>query len=381
MAFEQDTIGACTYIKSFIVPQADILQQIHIVANVQSITPESNAFYINGKNYTLDGYGWAEGQSNVPADIIAYLASASQAPTNNTTAGTQTYDVYLGSLNNTYYVPFLASDFRYYGDAELIENCSNNNPCDEGYQCIDGVCSARTRAITPEPGDIICSEEPDSCPPDMTCVDGVCIYTQDINDLYVPAYAAKIYYGYILGGELVAVSFTRMDGSKFPNETNVLGDNYFKMAATQQGDPCDDCVGNDFECQDGECVYVGDHRNIASDNVITYGPLVNLKAFSIEGYGYDVQIYYSKLISAGRSIEQVPYVLLGTYCACGFSSDLSQKMLELTGNFPNDGTYAFKAVLLDGTTGVVYDTQLPIKKPLKNVSKFKAGAELSGKVN
>lgn len=348
MAFEEDTAGACTYIQSFIIPQADILQQIHIVANVQSITPESNAFYINGTSYPLDAYGWAEGQSNVPADIIAYLATASQAATTNTSAGTQTYDVYLGSLSNTYYVPFLASDFRYYGDAALIENCSNNNPCDEGFQCYFGVCSVPSNLVP---------------------------------DTFVPVYVQKLYHGYIIGGELVAVSFTRMEGAKFPNETNVLGDNFFKMSSTQQGDPCDDCVGNDFECQDGECVYVGDHRNIASDNVITYNPLVVIQPFGIEGEGFYVQLYYSKLISAGRSIEQVPYVLLGTFNSWEFSYNLSEKMLELTGNFPNDGTYAFKAVLLDGTTGVVYDTQLTIRKPIKNVSKFKAGAELSGKVN
>lgn len=347
MAFDENGTGACTYIQAFNIPQDELLQQIHIVAAVSNVTPEDNLFYINGTLYNPDGYGWAEGQSNSPADLLSYYAAAVQTPTDALDVGTQNYDVYLGSLTNTYYVPFLISDFRFFGNTTLGETCSQNNPCAEGFQCYNGMCAVPSTYSTE----------------------------------FVPVYVQKLYRGYILGTELVAVSFTFMEGAKFPNACSGYGDSYFRMTKTQQGDPCDDCVGNDFECQDGECVYVGDHKRIGPDNVLTYGPLAALQRIAIDGEGFYMQLYYSRLISAGRSIEQVPYILAGTFYINENSQNISDLLLSLTGNFSDEGTYAFKCVMLDGTTGVVYDTQIPMKKPKKNVARFKAGADLSGKVN
>lgn len=346
-AFQATGDVARTYISSFLVPQSDILGQLHFVANFSNLTPESNVYYLNGTLYNSDITGWHAGNSNSPADLITYSENVDMSPTDAISIGTEVYAVYIGSLNNTYYAPFLASDYRFYGTLELKELCSQNDPCVEGFQCYLGVCSV------------------------------VGTYSTE----FVPVYVQKLYRGYILGGEVVAVSFTYMEGAKFPNDASGNGDSYFRIATSQYGDPCDDCVGNDFECQNGECVYVGDHKLIGPDNLITYGPLAALQRIAIDGEGFYLQLYYSRLFSAGRSIEQIPYVLAGTFAINENSQNISDILLQLTGNFSNDGTYAFKCIMLDGTTGMVYDTQIPMKKPKKNVSKFKAGAELSGKVN
>lgn len=389
--FATDTAGKRTYIAEYIVPREYINSQIQIIVQVYGEDPTFNKLWVNGIGFNTATAGFVIGHFAAPTIIITESENVQQNYPATGSIDTADLQIILGSTQNAYYAPFQISDFRAYFEQSVEIPCSNNNPCDEGYQCVDGVCSARNSYRNPEPEEEECYDPYVECPPDMTCVDGQCIESQEVPQYNSPSNVLKIEKGYVIGGETIAVGFeTSKYGTPAPslqapvlfaNVTSTLTYAAFIITATQLDDPCDDCVGNDFECQDGVCVYVGDRLSALQRNTLTYGPLATFRSSGIDTDNFYVQIYFSKLISAGRSIEQVPYVLLGTFKICTCSSDLSQKMLELVGNYPDGSTFAFKAKILDGTTGMVYDTEIPMKKPKKNVVRFKAGADLSGKVN
>lgn len=389
--FATDTGGKRTYIAEYIVPRDYINTQIQLVVQVYGFDQSFNKLWVNGIEFNTALDGFVVGHFADPTLVIDESANVQQNYPATGSIDTADLLIILGSTQNIYYAPFQVSDFRAYWNQEIETPCSNNNPCDEGYQCVQGVCSARNTYRAPAGSTDECYDPYVECPPDMQCIDGTCVAYGD-EDLYnSPANVLKLEKGYIIGKETIAVGFeTSAYGVPapslqppvlFPNVASGLSYAAFVITATQLADPCADCVGNDFECQDGVCVYVGDRLSVLQRNTITYGPLATFRANGIETENFYVQVYFSKLISAGRSIEQVPYVLLGTFKICACSSDLSQKMLELVGNYPDGSTFAFKANILDGTTGMVYDTQIPLAKPYKNVSKFKGSAILSGKVN
>lgn len=389
--FATDTGQERTYIAEYIVPRNYINSEIQLVVQVYGFDQSFNQLWVNGIEFPKAVDGFVTGFHATPLDVIAESANVSQIYPATSSIVTAQLNIFLGSYQDAYYAPFQVSDFRAYFNQEINTPCSNNNPCDEGYQCVQGVCSARNTYKVATSSVDECYDPYVECPVGLECVDGICIQPQDLTLYNSPANVLKLQHGYIIGNETIAVGFeTNIYGAPtpslqapvlFPNVASSLSYAAFVITATQFLDPCADCVGNDFECQDGICVYVGDRLNIIQRNTITYGPLATFRSNGIDTENFYVQVYFSKLISAGRSIEQIPYVLLGTFKICPCSSDLSQKMMELVGNFPDGATFAFKANILDGTTGQVYDTQIPLTKPVKNVSRFKGSAILSGKVN
>lgn len=357
MGYEDTTIGASTYIKTFIIPRTEIAQQIHIIATANNLDPASNMYYINGTSYAPAEQGFHVGQSEVLSDIVFYSNSLDTNATTGQSLGPLTYTVYLGSRKTTNFTSFGLSDFRFYGNAELVEACSQNDPCEEGYQCYFGVCSV--------PG--------------------------TFSTEFVPVYVQEIYRGYILGKEIVAVGFENFEDFKFKNAGTSQPNSNFELcrvAAPAEPDCCQSTsvCGENYECFEDlhetcSCILKSGDGNQTLPNSLTYGPLVALQDIAIDGVGFYMQLYYSKLISNGRSIEQVPYVLAKTYGVNEFSQNISDTLLALTGNFSDESTFAFKALILDGTTGQVYDTEAPIAKPVNKKVRFKAGADLSGKVN
>lgn len=357
MGYTEDVIGGSTYIKTFIIPRSEIAQQIHIIATANNLDPANNMYYINGTSYAPEEQGWYGAQSEVLSDLVFYTSNLEVTAPSALSIGATTYTVYLGSRKTTNFTPFNLSDFRFYGTAVLVEDCSQNDPCEEGYQCYFGKCSV--------PG----------------------TYSTE----FVPVYVQEIYRGYILGQEVVAVGFENFDGFQFKNAgTSQPNSNFVmcKVSAPAEPDCCQSTsvCGENYECFEDlhetcSCILQGGDGNQTLPNSLTYGPLAALQDITIDGEGFYMQLYYSKLISSGRSNEQVPYVLAKTFGVNEFSQNISDILLSLTGNFSADSVFAFKAVILDGTTGQVYDTEAPIAKPINKRVRFKSGADLSGKVN
>jgi len=336
-----------TYVRRYECPISFIQTQIHITAQFAAEDLEDTTFYVNGSELPVAADGTINGWISDPATIIAATLTPLVFPTTYTTLPSDNYALYIGCNDDNYYGPFTLSDFRYYSDGELGESCSNNNPCEEGYQCVGGFCSV----------------------PDTYA------------GTFVPVYVQELFRGYVLGSETTAISFTRMVGSYFPNECSTGAGYDLQMVAEVGCTSNDDCEGNDVECQGGNCVYVGDHINVSFRNPLVYGPLIVLRKTQWDGDDFYLKVLFSKIISRGKSAEQTPYFLTQTLPFSLDSRNMSDIFLSQVGNFSPDSTFAFQASLLDGFTGAENDTYSPIANPKKRVTRFKAGAELSGKCN
>lgn len=347
-----DTEGNLVFINRYLVPESLINKQIHFSAQFSSEAPTDLEVYINGCSLSLDTSGVTNNIELTTSQMctIDLAIAPTWDPIN---PGTFRVGVVLTDLDPTLRGPFSVSDFRVFQNQSLREVCSNNNPCDEGFQCYGGQCSV----------------------PNW------------FNGDFVPVWADKLYRGNVLGTESVAFGLEdiiSLMGITIVTNAVLPGDNENFMIVSYELNPgCgDECVGNDFECRDGVCVYVGDRNIMFRDNILTAGPLTALQRIAIEGEGYYMQVYYSGLVSGGRDGNQIPYKLLGTFPINENSTNISERILELTGNFSPDCNFFFKASVLDGTTGVEYDTEATISlPPNRNVRRFKAGTTLAGKVN
>jgi hypothetical protein len=347
-----DAEGPLVFINRYSIPASLISKQIHFSAQFSSQAPTGLEVYINGSNIELLESGVT---STLDVDTIdlSEIALDSVPSWDPVTGGTFSPGAVLTDLNPDLRGPFSVSDFRVYQNQSLTEVCSNNNPCDEGFQCYGGQCSV----------------------PDW--------FTGN----FIPVWAEKLYRGNVLGTESIAYGLENiisLQGATFVTDAcESSGNASFMLVAYVTNPGCgDECVGNDFECQGGVCVYVGDRNIMFRDNILTAGPLTALQRIAIEGEGYYMQLYYSGLVSGGRDGNQIPYKLLGTFPINENSTNISERILELTGNFSPDCNFFFKASIIDGTTGVVYNTEATISlPPNRNVRRFKAGTTLAGKVN
>lgn len=368
-----------TYIKTYTVPLADISEQLHIIATVSSAEPQQNILYINGCKYDNPDKGYVESNSASPASIISYipdLISGSPAPD---VLPSNYYEVFLGAPIDTYYFPWKISDYRLYQNNDLVSTCTSGSDCSGDYECINNMCQARNirpvSAFSSTPCDPITG-----CTGDNVCVDGYCVAPSALQHLYSPYKVLQVFYGYLLNTELQIVSFQKTTTGYFPDEASSETTARFYLTTNGFEPDCTGCTGNDFECVAGRCVYVGDRNKVTDKNKLTYGPMATFPNIPIQGDGFCLQVYFSKSISAGRSIEQVPYVLVGTFPISEYGINISQKLLALQGNFANDATMAFKCKILDSITGLIYNTDIPMAKPAGNIKRFKAGKDLMGKV-
>jgi len=149
---------------------------------------------------------------------------------------------------------------------------------------------------------------------------------------------------------------------------------------TSDSDCSDLGTGNDVECIDGVCTYVGDGPLIFSPSPFTYVPEV---VFDTTGAGdpsflYNLQCSGGR--SPGRSPRQVKYTNLAFTPGVDSAVLLTNFLRSNYGSFAGGVDIAFKVPILDATTGLGYVTDVPLAAG-GGVSRFKAGAEMSGKVN
>jgi len=245
---------------------------------------------------------------------------------------------------------FYASDFRYI-------NAANGNP---------GNCCEGTE-----------------CGTDMDCYQCECTLSYDKEISCVAAWIREMSLGYVLGFETAIVGLHEATEGFFPNVMESGSSMGLNFISSEDCENDEDCGFSDEACVDGCCVYVGDEWYPGEGPSQVYAPWVLVSPYSVEGENYNVNIYATGPISAGKSPEQVPYKLVGSYPVNGASIDLTQRMFEMFGSFSGGCAFTFKAYLMDTTTGVVSGSQIPmIKRPkAKKVIRFKAGSELSSSMN
>lgn len=330
-------------------PISIIKDQIHLAVAFKEDGPSQ--IYFNGNfndNYEF-GYVDDPGQHE---PYIIYAAPHIPEGGISYTQSDKSIRAVLGCKSNeatNFQLPCIISDFRVYNNDDIYEYCSNNNPCEEGYQCYINTCSVPS-----------------------------------FNDMgYIPANIGKIFKGHILTTEVYAVGCYEVIDGVTPNYANNIGSPGFNIVVNSNYDACNDCTGYDFQCIDGICTYVGDTRNIITANPLTYGPLAVVKKVYIDGTDYAAQLSWSGLISNGKSLAQVPYKLLATLPISEVSINISQLLQARAGNFSTDAAWGFRAFLLDTYTGQRYASQMTISVGAKKKRPpgFKAGAELSGKCN
>lgn len=198
--------------------------------------------------------------------------------------------------------------------------------------------------------------------------------------------------GYYLGTEQARIGLNKVvsfaspfemgkQSSGFINEAN--GNSIYNLSIViepecETNEDCNPTCG-DAECQDGVCVYVGDGVPFVVGTNETFVPWAYVTKNEYEEEGFFVQLLCSGAISAGKSEFQTKYKKLFTFPLNSDSLDVSSFIKSMFGGLSGGTTYAYKARIIDGTTGVAYDTDIPVKKP-RNPRRFKAGAELSAKV-
>ena len=266
-------------------------------------------------------------------------------------------------------IPFTFSDFAY-----LVAEPTEPTCCDEG----GGECAP----------DFVC-EQVDQ----FACE---CWYVQEwengTNVPNGPYNVILLSQGYYIGSERARVGLNKVvsfvspfDETKmisgFINEANDNDQYNLAIVIEPECETNEDCnpTCGDAECQDGVCVYVGDGVPFVVGTSTTYVPWVYAAANSYEESGFYVQLLCTGAMSAGKSEFQTKYKKLLTYPLNSDALVISEQLKTMFGGLAANCTYSYKARIIDGTTGVAYDTDIPVKKP-RNPRRFKAGAELSGKV-
>jgi hypothetical protein len=246
-----------------------------------------------------------------------------------------------------------------------------------------------------------CDEGGGECAPDFVCQQVSefgceCWYVQETaGGNQIPSGPYDIILlskGYYLGSEQARIGLNKVvsfaspfemgkQSSGFINEANGNSSYNLSIVIEPECETNEDCnpTCGDAECQDGVCVYVGDGVPFVVGTNETFVPWAYVTKNEYEEEGFFIQLLCSGAISAGKSEFQTKYKKLFTFPLNSDSLDVSSFIKSMFGGLSGGTTYAYKARIIDGTTGVAYDTDIPVKKP-RNPRRFKAGAELSAKV-
>jgi hypothetical protein len=181
----------------------------------------------------------------------------------------------------------------------------------------------------------------------------------------------------LIGAQTVELGFTK----NFANTGDVFDMRIgLDPECTSNADCFDLGTGNDVECLDGVCTYVGDGPLVTSPAPFVYVPEVVFVTSGVTDPGFLFNVQCAGQRSPGRSNRQVKYTNTIFVDAVNESWLLTNELRRVYGSFSGGGDLMFRVSPLDGITGLSYDTLLPLG-PGKGVRRFKAGAELSGKVN
>lgn len=347
---------AVQYIFGFINAATPAGRQIRIFANIflnGRLISEKNPVYYDSFQNLLS--------SDVEGDIL----DAPNFVNQNSYEGFLSLGVDFANTN----IPFNFSDFAY-----LVAEPTEPTCCDEG----GGECAP----------DFVC-EQVDQ----FACE---CWYVQEwengSNVPNGPYNVILLSQGYYIGSERARVGLNKVTSFKSPfagatmisgfiNEANDNDQYNLAIAIEPECETNEDCnpTCGDAECQDGVCVYVGDGVPFVVGTSTTYVPWAYAASNNYEVSGFYVQLLCTGAMSAGKSEFQTKYKKLLTYPLNSDALVISEQLKTMFGGLAANCTYSYKARIIDGTTGVAYDTDIPVNKP-RNPRRFKAGAELSGKV-
>lgn len=267
-----------------------------------------------------------------------------------------TATVVLGSDNEEFPCPYYLSDWRTFTAEAVNDTCNVSEDCGPGSICQQGQCFFT--AVIPDTLDIKSS----------------------VNQNWY-----KVFLGYVLGFENTLYGLDEYDGNGFVNYGRDTQVNPLFIAFSSDCGYDADCLGFqgasiEVSCYNGDCVYIGDGSAFMIRNQLTYSPMIMIKYTSVGEENWSFILKSSGQISAGKNIKQVKYNKFSVIPVQATNFLLTSSYKSLVGNTPGESTSAFKIALVDNLTGIEVNHDLPIKSP-KYKPRFKAGAELSGKVN
>ena len=333
----------------------EMVTGFHLTTELTFTPQEARAIFVNGfrpkavlTTYTLQSFSnpiqfFGETQYISPSGIIFDYTTA-------------TTSVILGSDTESYPCPYYLSDWRTFLQPAIGATCHISDECGPGSICQHGQCF-------------------------FTAVDAD---TLDVKSSTNQNWY-KVSLGYVLGFENTIYGLDEYSANTFINYGR---DTYAPPVAIGFSDGCatnEDCLEFqgatvDVECYNGSCIYVGDGTAFQTKNLLTYTPMIMIEYQHVDDADWSFIIKSSGQISEGKNIKQVKYNKFNVIPVQATNFLLTTGYKSLVGNTPGESTSAFQIALVDDLTGIVVNRDVPLKKP-KKTPRFKAGAELSGKVN
>jgi hypothetical protein len=205
-----------------------------------------------------------------------------------------------------------------------------------------------------------------------TCVNGWCTPDPELgipNDVLMFSMLA---YGYVLGYETVIVPLSNYVDGYFPSVAGVGREISMGYVSSLE-----DLLDKKFP------LVVYKQNFIVYQNLHSYIPMVYLERVDCGSDGFALNISCTGNVSAGRSLNQVPYKSLASVPLNSDSFLLSPSMVQNFGSIAENSFYDFKVFLLDTTTGLLGGSPVPsVKKPRRDrATRWKAGSDLSSSVN
>ncbi len=342
---------------SYIVDSRDLFPSFLFGTSGSYIVGDDCPIHVGFNTYLPDSATWYSQIVNDPRNI-RYLTNIVQRPVLFADYSDVNADLFIGRDVFGFGPIGLLSDFRLFTDAVPSFGCSGGDILPPGVHCHQGVQSINF--VDPVTG-------------------------ANVNNLN---YALLLLsYNYVLGFELGLYGFDKLTDGVFYNYGSSESLPSIFVSTDPECQTAEDCTdggywnASEVECDGGVCIYAGDLAPQFVPTSLTVSPLVIMREVESPVSGFMLVIESTLPISAGRNINQTRYKRIGFYELTTPNLLLSGWLLQVFGGIPNNSNLALRVSVVDLTTGQAYDTQLGIKKPPKKITRFKAGSELSGKVN
>jgi hypothetical protein len=219
--------------------------------------------------------------------------------------------------------------------------------------------------------DVECENDED-CGGFAQCYMGICVDGPDLNVPCDEWQFTMMSYGYVLGYETVIVPLTNYVDGYFPSVQGVGRQISMGYVSSLR-----DLRAKQFP------LVVYRQNFVVYQNLHSYIPMVYLERVDCGFDGFALNISCTGNVSAGRSLNQVPYKSLASVPLNSDAFLLSPSMVINFGSIAEESYYDFKVFLLDTTTGQLGGSPVPNKKkpPRSRTVRFKAGSDLSSSVN
>lgn len=245
---------------------------------------------------------------------------------------------------------FIASDVRLYIDPSPFApcQCSVDADCQEGFIC-------------------------DGCN---------CVLEADNEVTFDMVKNRLISRGYLLGNEVIIAALNNFNNGSFPIVTSNPILQPFKLVLNEANGPaCVDCVGNDVECQNGKCVYVGDRASALRPLGVTFTPFVIVIPYSTTLPNQYLAVFATKPIGNGKTDFNQPRILLQNSLINGEAFDISDRIAECFKSMQANSKIILYYQVVNGANGQSAAINPATDKKKRKKIRFKAGSELSSAVN